>query len=128
MLSIGDVHLYVSDFEAAMRFWAEGLGLRVVEREQSAASAYALLELPDGGANLRIFLAPPGQAGPPPIETAPAVSFDILTDEFEDVLVRLLEHGGQQLDEIEQFEGLRVVTLADPDGNRFELIEAPPEP
>ncbi len=126
MLSIGDVHIYVSDFDAAMRFWAEGLGLRVVEREQSAASAYALLELPDGGPNLRIFLAPRGDGAPPP-ETAPAVSFDVLTDEFEDVLVRLLEHGGRQLDEIEQFEGLRVVTLADPDGNRFELIEAPPE-
>ena len=127
MLLIGDVHIYVSDFDAAMRFWAEGLNLRVVEREQSAASAYALLELPDGGPNLRLFSAPRREQQPPEPGTAPTISFDVLTDEFEATLVRLLEHGGRQLDEIEQFEGLRVVTLADPDGNRFELIEVPPE-
>ena len=124
-LFVGDVHVYVSDFTLALRFWADGLGLRTAEQELSPHSAYARLDFPDGGCSLRL-LGPVEPWEPdlrPPPGTHPTVRFDITTSDFDDLLVRLLEHGGRQVDEIESYGGLRGVTLADPDGNEFELLE-----
>lgn len=129
MLGIGDIHVYVSDFEAALRFWAEGLQLPVAERQSSRYAASARLDFPDGGPSLRL-LAPVTAWAPgtrPEPGTLPGIGFDVTTDDFDAVLVRLLEHGGCQESEIEAYEGLRVVTLADPDGNAFDLIEVPGE-
>ncbi len=125
MLFIGDIHVYVSDFALALRFWAEGLGLEVIEKEVSPHSAYARLDFPDGGPSLRL-LGPVDPWQPdeqPPPDTRPGVRFDITTSDFDAVLARLLECGGRQVDEIESYEHLRGVTIADPDGNLFELLE-----
>ncbi len=125
MLFIGDVHLYVSDFALALRFWADGLGLDVAEKEISPHSGYARLNFSDGGSSLRL-LGPVEPWGPdelPTPGTRPAVRFDITTTDFDALLSRLLEHGGRQVEEIETYNNLRVVTLADPDGNAFELLE-----
>jgi catechol 2,3-dioxygenase-like lactoylglutathione lyase family enzyme len=126
MLSLGDVHIYVSDFEAALDFWANGLGLSVVEKEVTPHAAYALLEFPDGGA-VRLFapVDPWDPESQPPPGTYPSVRFDIMTDDFDAALVRLLEHSGRQLDEVETYENLRMVSIGDPDGNSFELLEVP---
>ncbi len=129
MLFIGDIHIYVCDFTLALRFWAEGLGLAVVEKEVSPHSAYARLDFPDGGPSIRL-LGPvdpwePGEQPDP--DMRPAVRFDITTSDFGAVLARLLERDGRQLDDVETYEGLRAVTLADPDGNVFELLEIPEE-
>jgi len=127
MLFIGDIHIYVSDFTLALRFWSDGLGLSIAEKEISAHSGYVRLDFPDGGSSIRLLgpvdarddsvLPMPG--------AAPAIHFDVTTGEFDEVLVRLIENGGQQLDEIETYNGLRHVTIADPDGNAFELLEIP---
>lgn len=125
MLAVGDLHLYVSDFEAALRFWAEGLRLTVSEREVSGSSAFARLDFADGGPSLLLI----GKVEPwqpdeqMPVGMRPGVRFDVLCTEFDATLTRLLEHGGQQIDEIEEYGGARVVALADPDGNAFELVE-----
>lgn len=127
MLSIGDIHVYVHDFNLALRFWADGLGAKVVEKEVTPASAFALLECPGAGPAIRLF----GGAEPWPEGTQPAlgmrptVRFDVVTPDFDATLVRLIEHGGRQLGEIETYGGSRVVTIADPDGNTFELVEVP---
>ncbi len=132
MLFVGDIHIYVSDFTLALRFWADGLGLKVVEQEVSRHSAYARLDFPDGGPSLRVLwpVRPwDAEARPVPGEY-PGIQFDITTSAFDDVLARLLEHGGVQSDEVESYGDLRSVTLADPDGNTFELLEIgepPPE-
>ncbi len=129
MISIGDIHVFVHDFDAALRFWTLGLSLEIVEQETSAASAYALLESPIGGPAIHLF----GGAGPwhegarPPDGTLPAIRFDVVTSEFEESLVRLIESGGKQHGEIETYDRSRVVTVADPDGNTFELLEVPEE-
>ncbi len=125
MLVIGDVHIYISDLTLALRFWADGLGLEVAEREATAHSAYARLNFPDGGPSIRL-LGPVDQwpsGGRPPTGMYPTIRFDITTSRFDDVLVRLIECGGSQVDEIETYGGLRAVTIADPDGNSFELLE-----
>jgi catechol 2,3-dioxygenase-like lactoylglutathione lyase family enzyme len=127
MLAIGDLHVYVHDFERALRFWSEGLGLKVVEKELSQASAFALLEFPGGGSAIRLF----GGAEPwpedmrPLVALRPTVRFDVVTVDFDATLVRLMENGGRQVDEVETYGKSRVVTIADPDGNTFELLEVP---
>ena len=130
MLFIGDIHLYVSDFTLAMRFWGDGLRLEVGEKEVSPNSAYARLDFPDGGPSIRLLspVEPWDADNRPPPGVYPAVRFDITTTEFDAVLARLLEHGGEQADEIESYNDLRVVTIADPDGNLFELLEIEDQP
>lgn len=129
MLFVGDIHVYVSDFTRAMRFWADGLQLEVAEKEVSPHSAYARLDFPDGGSSLRLLGPvepwPPDER--PPLDTYPTVRFDITTSDFDAVLARLLEFGGEQIGEVETYNDLRAVTLADPDGNLFELLEIPEE-
>lgn len=129
MISIGDIHVFVHDFDAALRFWTEGLELQIVEKEVSDASAYALLESPAGGPAIHLFGgAEPWPAGArPPDGTRPGIRFDVVTSEFEQKLVCLIESGGSQLGEIEIYDQSRVVTIADPDGNTFELLEVPEE-
>lgn len=125
MLFVGDVHIYVSDFTLALRFWADGLGLEVVEKEVSPHSAYARLDFPEGGPSIRLLgpVTPwPADARPTP-GLYPTVRFDITTSDFDATLVRLLECGGRQVDEIEAYNELRAVTIADPDDNLFELLE-----
>lgn len=130
MLAIGEVYIHVSDFKAAMTFWTRGVGLAVSECESSKAAAFAVLDFPSGGPSLRLLSGavpwPTGQCPEPGVR--PGVRFDIMTDGFDDVLLRVLEHGGTQAGMIETYQGLRVVTIADPDGNTFELIESPDTP
>lgn len=127
MLSIGDIHVYVHDFNLALRFWADGLGLNVVEKEVSAASAFALLEFPGAGPAIRLFggAQPWPENARPSVGERPTICFDVVASDFDATLVRLIESGGRQLGEIEAYSGSRVVTIADPDGNTFELLEVP---
>ena len=124
-LFVGDIHIYVSDITLALRFWSDGLGLEIAEQEVTPHSAYARLDFPDGGPSIRLLgpVTPVDPVDRPTPGTAPMVLFDITTDDFDDILVRLIDHGGQQLDDIETYGSLRSVTLADPDGNAFELLE-----
>lgn len=127
MLAIGDIHVFVSDFDRARRFWVDGLGLTVREQERSPHAAFAILEFPDGGPAIRLFggVDPWEEGARPPHGSRPTVRFDITTSAFEETLVRVLDHGGSQLGEIERYRESRIVTIADPDGNPFELIEVP---
>jgi catechol 2,3-dioxygenase-like lactoylglutathione lyase family enzyme len=127
MLTVGDIHIYASDFQAALRFWSDGLQLKVAEAESGPHSAFARLDFPDGGPSLRL-IAPVEPWAPgtrPETGARPTIRFDLMTSQFDEVLVRLLEHGGRQEGEIETYNNLRVVTIADPDGNSFDLIEVP---
>ena len=127
MLFVGDIHIYVTDFDRALKFWSQGLGFEVTEKELSSTSPFALLEAPTAGPAIRLF----GGAEPWPEETRPdvgsrpTVRFDVVASDFEATLVRLLENGGAQIGEIEKYSDARVVTVADPDGNTFELLEVP---
>lgn len=129
MMTIGAIHLYVTDFERSLRFWSQGLGLEVSDQQIGPHSAFALLDFPDDGPSLRIFGgAEPWPEGTRPAPgTRPTVRFDLTTTDFDATLLRLVEYGGEKVDPIETYEGLRMVTIADPDGNTFELIELPAE-
>ena len=129
MLALGDVHLYVTDLARALRFWAGGLQLELIEHEVTPHSGFARLDFPDGGGALRLT-APVDPYAPgmrPEFGSRPMVSFDITTTDLEALLVRLVEHGGTTIDEVEIYSDMKIVTIADPDGNAFDLIEVPPE-
>jgi catechol 2,3-dioxygenase-like lactoylglutathione lyase family enzyme len=127
MLAVGDIQIYVSNFPIALRFWCDGLGLALVEHEASSASPYAMLDFPDGGPSLRLLggVRPWADGERPPLGSRPTIRFDVTTSDFDGTLSALLECGGQQLEPIESYSGVRLVTVADPDGNSFELVEVP---
>lgn len=127
MAAVGDIHVFVSDFQIALRFWSDGLGFEIAEQEFSNTTGFARLDAPDGGPSIHLFSGaqPWPESTRPAVGTRPTVRFDVVTADFDDTLVRLLEHGGEQVSEIETYSALRVVTVADPDGNSFELLEIP---
>lgn len=127
MLAIGEIQIYVSNFPIALRFWCDGLGLTLVEHEPSSVSPSAVLDFPDGGPSIRLIGGVPAWAEDerPSLGSRPTIRFDITTGDFSGTLAALLENGGQKIEEIESYNGVRVVTIADPDGNSFELLEVP---
>lgn len=127
MISVGEINVHVSDFERGLRFWAEGLGLDVAEKEVREHSAHARLDFADGSPPIRIFwpVDPWHDGVRADYGSRPMIGFDITTTDFEDVLSRLLEYGGTRLNEIEVYGEMRFVLVADPDGNTFELVEVP---
>lgn len=128
MISVGDIHIYVTDLEVALRFWGDGLGLEVAEREITRASGFARLDFEDGSSIRLIGPVDPWEpAGRPVAGTRPTIRFDLTTTTFAETLAGLIEHGGALDGEVETYQGLRVATLSDPDGNTFELIELPNE-
>ena len=125
MLAFGDVQIYVRDFEAALRFWTRGVGLDVVEQESGENGSYARLEFPDGGPDL-LLIAPPEGEGPVSSPDEPgSVSFNVTTTDFEATLARLLEYDGRQMGPTETYDNLKFVTVADPEGHTFDLVEVP---
>jgi catechol 2,3-dioxygenase-like lactoylglutathione lyase family enzyme len=127
MLAIGDIHVYVIDFEAALSFWTTGLQLEVAEKDESEHGSFARLDFPDGGPSL-VLIAPvepwDTRYRPEP-GTTPGFSFEVATTDFDGTLTRLLESNGQQIGETETYNDLRLATVADPEGNAFELVEVP---
>ena len=127
MLAVGDINVFVHDFDAALAFWRDGFGLEVADQPVEPGGEYALLEFPGDGPAIHLLGGaepwPEGQR--PELGTRPTIRFDIVTLGFDEVLVRVLEHGGRQIGEVETYENLRSVTIADPDGNTIDLIEVP---
>ena len=115
MFSVGEINIFVTDLEPALKFWAEGLQLDVAEQERLEHSAYARLDFADGSPSIRIF----EQAEPwrpderPAYGTRPMIAFDVTTTDFDAALARLIEFGGSKAGEVEVYDGVRCVFLAD---------------
>ena len=127
MFSVGEINIFVTDLEPALKFWAEGLQLDVAEKEQLEHTAYARLDFADGSPSIRIFAqADAWRAGERPVYgTRPMIAFDVTTTDFDAALARLIEFGGSKAGEVEVYDGVRCVFVADPDGNTIELVEVP---
>lgn len=129
MFSIGEINVFVTDLERALRFWSDGLQLDIAEKEQLAHSAYARLDFADGSPPIRLFASadpwPPGER--PAYGTRPMIAFDLVTADIDAALARLIECGGSKAGEVEVYEGVRCVFVSDPDGNTIELVEVPVE-
>lgn len=129
MISIGEINIHVTDFDRALRFWSDALGLPIADAVRHPTAASARLDFDDGSPSLRVNWPadplPSDSLAPPP---PPRISFDLTTDDFDATLARLLEAGGSLVGGVERLENLRVATVADPDGNAFELVEVPEGP
>ncbi len=119
MILGGNATLYVSDFEAAVRFYTEDLGLPIRFR---AGNHWAEVV---AGKDLVIGLHPARPNGPKP-GTAGAVQIGLVVEgPLEDVLARLAERGvaidGPLIDD--PGSGFRFANIRDLDGNPIYLWE-----
>jgi catechol 2,3-dioxygenase-like lactoylglutathione lyase family enzyme len=125
MISGGNTTVYVSNLDAAIRFYTEGLGLKLTNR---FGDRWATIETgpsywSEARAGLMIGLHPQSPTYPAP-GTKGAIGFGLETCEpIEDVLARLTARGVRATSEIIRFEGGASVGLNDQDGNPTYLFE-----
>lgn len=91
-------------------FWAETLGSSV---SPGATAEFAAV---DGSPRLAFHQVPEGK------QVKNRLHLDLLSKEFDAELDRLLGLGAAQVNEVRQ-GGAHWITLADPEGNEFDLIE-----
>jgi catechol 2,3-dioxygenase-like lactoylglutathione lyase family enzyme len=131
MISGGNVTVYVSNMDAAVRFYTEAFGLSLTNRfgdrwatVQAGPSYWTTDEV---GAGLVIGLHPRSPKHPAP-GTKGAVGFGLETyAPIENVMARLAEHGVRITGDIIRYEAGNVVALADHDGNPTYVNEFPPD-
>lgn len=105
------VILYVTDFERAVRFYTETLGLKLA---YPAGGGWAELAL--GGTSLCLHH---GREGAMP--TKGVTSVGLWVDDFDAALARLKDKGVVLSEPFDPCGGLRVSTFSDPDGNELSL-------
>lgn len=105
------VILYVTDFDRALRFYAETLGLKLA---YPADGGWAELDL--GNTALCLHA---GREGAMPTKGVTSVS--LWVDDFDAAAARLKERGVVLSAPFDPCGGLRVSTFSDPDGNELSL-------
>jgi len=111
--------LLVADFEGAISFYHDVLGLPLVERGEG----YALLDAGNGG----LFeLWPTGSASSAPkTPEQQSLSVAFWVDDLDGAISELTVKGVQFIGEIGGYAGTRWVSFADPEGNCLSLKEVP---
>lgn len=119
MLSIGTVVVGVSDVRRAVEFWTKALGY--VPRDEQFDETWAVLVPPTGnGARLALGLSET------PVQEHPRIHLDLYAGDAADQAAeveRLVALGAQRVDWDRYPQDPDFVVLADPDGNRFCVID-----
>ncbi|WP_281966363.1 VOC family protein [Serinicoccus marinus] len=114
--------LVVHDADAALTFYTEVLGARLLTRHTMGESVvFAALELPGGG---QVQVKDPDGVDAAPDREASVmgtgVILDVLTDDPDAVMARALERGAEQIFEVEdQPYGSRQGRFRDPFGHQW---------
>lgn len=120
MLSIGVVVLGVGDVERAAAFWGEALGY---ELRTDGFGGWAKVLTPlDGGAGPKIAL----QRSETPLQDRPRLHIDLHVDSAAEQAAeaaRLVALGAERVDWDSYPDDPDFVVLADPDGNRFCIVD-----
>ncbi len=118
------VTLDARDAEALVLFWSRALGLVVTETEDDGR--WTVLGDADGSRRLGIQRVDETESGPAAVWAGPTkarvhIDLSCEIDEFEDEVDRLLGLGAVRLrdDRVESYGA--IATLADPEGNIFDL-------
>jgi len=122
------VAIYVADWQAALAWYQDKLGLSSVYVEED--HRFAVLGLPEGGPVVHIVgdLTPAGGRS--------RCVANVLVDDFDATLAELKTRGVEALSiQEEADEGYRLATVADPEGNEINLyvsvgtksVDRPPE-
>jgi catechol 2,3-dioxygenase-like lactoylglutathione lyase family enzyme len=119
MLSIGTVVLGVTDFRRALAFWTQAL--HYVPRDGRTDEDWAVLVPREGpGAHLALGLSET------PAHEYPRVHLDLYTGtaaEQESEVERLVSLGAERVDWNLYPEDSDFIVLADPEGNRFCVVD-----
>ncbi|GIH78397.1 VOC family protein [Planobispora longispora] len=119
MLNIRTIVLGVDDVPRAIEFWTRALGY--VPREGEVRDDWAVLE-PAGGAGVALAL----DLSESPVQEHPRVHIDLYARDTADQAAeveRLIALGAGRVDWDLYPEDPDFVVLADPDGNRFCVID-----
>ena len=120
MLTIGVVVLGVTDVQRAAAFWTQALGYR--HRGEPFGGWANVLVPPDGSAGP--LLALQRSETPPP--DRPRMHLDLhvaSAEEQEAEAARLIELGAERVEWPDYPDDPDFVVLADPDGNRFCIVD-----
>ncbi|MDX3643512.1 VOC family protein [Streptomyces sp. MB09-02B] len=118
MLRIGSVVLGASDVRRAAAFWTAALGY--VPREEPEDDWVVLVQPQGGGAQISL-----GRSETP-VQERPRVHLDLYAGNAEDraaEVERLVGLGARRVDWDDYPEDADFVVLADPEGNRFCVID-----
>ncbi len=119
MLTMGVVVLGVTDVRRAAEFWGTALGY---ERREDGFGGWAMVLVPPGGSGTMIAL----QRSETPAEDHPRLHLDLhVADASEQAseAARLVSLGAQRVDWDSYPDDPDFVVLADPDGNRFCIVD-----
>lgn len=116
MLSIGSTVLGVNDVARATRFWNAALGY--VAREPGDNTWVILVPARGEGAQLALMLSET------PVQEHPRIHLDLYADNQAAEVERLLGLGAHHVDWDLYPDDPDFVVLADPDGNRFCVVDA----
>jgi predicted enzyme related to lactoylglutathione lyase len=115
MISGGNATVFVSNMDAAVKFYTDVLGLKLTNR---FGDAWATVE---AGKSLTIGLHPASPKYPAP-GTKGAIMLGLEIDEsIESVVARLTDRGVRFIGAIVDDEAGRFAPLQDPDGNEMYL-------
>jgi catechol 2,3-dioxygenase-like lactoylglutathione lyase family enzyme len=120
MLSVGVIVLGVEDVERAKAFWCEALGYDV--RTDGFGGWANVLVPPGGGPGTRIAL----QTSETPLQDRPRLHLDLhvgSADEMAAEVERLVAIGAERVDWDSYPDDPDFVVLADPEGNRFCIVD-----
>jgi catechol 2,3-dioxygenase-like lactoylglutathione lyase family enzyme len=124
VLNIGVVAVGVSDVGRAAAFWCAALGY---ETRQDGFGGWSMVLVPPEGSGTRIAL----QRSETPPPDHPRLHLDLHVDDAAEQAVevaRLVSLGAERVDWDSYPEDPDFVVLADPDGNRFCVVDLGHEP
>ena len=124
VLTIGVVVLGVTDVQRAVAFWREALGYDV---RTDGFGGWATVLTPPGGSGTKIAL----QRSQTPVQDHPRLHLDLhVADAAEKATeaARLVSLGAERVDWDSYPGDPDFVVLADPDGNRFCIVDLGHQP
>ncbi|MFJ9553834.1 VOC family protein [Nocardiopsis sp. NPDC101807] len=119
MLSMGTIVMGAADVPRAAEFWSRALGY--VPREEETGDDWVVL-VPPGGAGTALALG----LSDTPVQEHPRVHLDLFARDAADQeaeVARLVSLGAQRVDWDLYPDDPDFVVLADPEGNRFCVID-----
>lgn len=123
-----DVGIVARDPQALLAFYGEFLGLPEVRQLDLSDSAGVVLHFLQAGSSHVKIVAPKNApaAENPPGGLVGATGIRYVTmpvTSLDEIVAGLAAAGGEMLQPMIDFEGMRVAIIADPEGNAVELVE-----
>lgn len=116
MLRIGSIVLRVDDLRRQTTFWQAALGY--VRLDDGGSDDFVLLGPPDGvGPNLSLDQVPSS------VQIPPRLHLDLYTEDQAGEVERLLALGATEIHWNKRPPDADYVILADPEGNRFCVVD-----